>query len=81
VCDVLTASQENYGLLLDEFAPAAAVANKNVRSAWASLLVNLSLLLTTELVDDSDGRAVAMSALAELLSACPNDDSEATYRW
>ncbi len=65
---------------MDAFAPAGASPNKNVRSAWASLLVNLPLLLTTELRSDSDGRAVAMSAVAELLSTCPKDDAETLHR-
>lgn len=67
-------------MLLDAFAPAGYSSNKNVRSAWASLLVNLSVLLTTELRSDSDGRAVAMSAVAELLSSCPRDDPDTIYR-
>ena len=72
--------QANYGALLDAFASVGLSANKNVRSAWASFLVNLSLLLTTEAQADSDGALIAMSAVAELLNSSPKDDSETIFR-
>lgn len=72
--------QANYGAILDAFASVGTSANKNVRSAWASFLVNLSLLLTTEAQADSDGALIAMSAVAELLNSSPNDDSETIFR-
>lgn len=72
--------QANYGAILDAFASVGQSANKNVRSAWASFLVNLSLLLTTEAQADSDGALIAMSAVAELLNSSPKDDSETIFR-
>lgn len=72
--------QANYGAVLDAFASVGLSANKNVRSAWASFLVNLSLLLTTEAQADSDGALIAMSAVAELLNSSPKDDSETMFR-
>lgn len=72
--------QENYGAILDAFASVGASTNKNVRSAWASFLVNLSLLLTTESKADSDGALIAMSAVAELLDNSPKDDAETMFR-
>ncbi|CAL8462941.1 g2475 [Coccomyxa elongata] len=72
--------QANYGAILDAFASVGLSANKNVRSAWASFLVNLSLLLTTEAQADSDGVLIAMSAVAELLNSSPKDDSETMFR-
>jgi hypothetical protein len=71
--------QENYGAILDAFASVGASTNKNVRSAWASFLVNLSLLLTTESKADSDGALIAMSAVAELLDNSPKD-AETMFR-
>ena len=65
---------------MDAFASVGASTNKNVRSAWASFLVNLSLLLTTESQADSDGGLIAMSAVAELLDNSPKDDSETMFR-
>lgn len=72
--------QANYGAMLDGFAGAGASDNKNVRSAWASFLVNGSLLLTTQAQADGDGVLIAMSAVAELLNNSPEGDDETNFR-
>ena len=72
--------QANYGAMLDAFATVGSSTNKNVRSAWASFLVNASLLLTTEKQAESDGVLIATSAVGELLDKSPKDDSETMFR-
>ena len=76
-------SQENYAALLDKFAPAGGSSTKGVRLAWASFLANLALLFQGSQgapSGDADGRAIALSAVAEALASCPPDDTETACR-
>lgn len=74
--------QENYLAIIDAFSPAGSSSNKAVRASWASFLVNVSLVLSSSSPASaaSEGQAVVLSALAELLSTCPEDDAETLAR-
>ena len=75
--------QEAYMSFIDAFSPAGSSSNKAVRGSWASLLVNISLMMSTpgaQTASASEGLAVVLSAVAELLSTCPEDDAETLAR-
>jgi len=74
--------QGAYMAVIDAYLPAASSSNKAVRSSWASFLVNVSLMLfaSQEESADPEGQAVVLSAVAELLSTCPEDDPETLAR-
>ena len=75
-------AQENFAALLDAYAGAGGSASKGVRGSWGSFLVNASLLLSSssQLAADKDARAVALSAAVELLSSCPEQDTDTLFR-
>lgn len=73
--------------VIDAYSAAGASSNKAVRSSWASFLVNMSLMLCPpshaaflEAPTTSEGQAMILSAAAELLSTCPEDDYETVAR-
>ena len=74
--------QGAYMAVIDAFSPAGPSSNKAVRSSWASFLVNVSLMLcaSQKMSADPEGLAVVLSAVAELLSTCPEDDPETLAR-
>ena len=75
--------QEAYLSFIDAFSPAGSSSNKAVRNSWGSLLVNISLMLfapRAQAASASEGLAVVLSAVAELLSTCPEDDAETLAR-
>ena len=75
--------QEAYVSFIDAFSSAGSSSNKAVRSSWASLLVNISLMLSApgaQTASASEGLAIVLSAVAELLSTCPEDDAETLAR-
>ncbi len=74
--------------VMDAYSAAGSSSNKAVRSSWASFLVNMSLLLcppshaaSQGAAASSEGQAMVLSAAAELLSSCPEDDVETIARW
>ena len=74
--------------VMDAYSAAGSSSNKAVRSSWASFLVNMSLLLcppshaaSQGAATSSEGQAMVLSAAAELLSSCPEDDVETIARW
>ncbi len=82
LCFVLPA-QEHYAALLDKYAPAGGSSTKGVRLSWVSYLANLALLFQGgqgALAGNADGRAIALSAVAEALANCPADDPETACR-
>ena len=73
--------------VLDAYLASGGSSNKAVRSSWASFLVNASRMLclpshaaSQAAPTPSEGQAVILSAVAELLSTCPEDDSETLAR-
>ena len=75
--------QATFAALLDAYAGAGSSASKGVRGSWGSFLVNASLLLSsdTQLAADKDARAAALSAAVELLSSCPEQDTDTLFRY
>ena len=73
--------------VIDAYSAAGASSNKAVRSSWASFLVNMSIMLcppshaaSQGASTSSEGQAMVLSAAAELLSTCPEDDVETVAR-
>ena len=73
--------------VIDAYSAAGASSNKAVRTSWASFLVNMSLMLcppshaaSQSAPTTSEEQAMILSAAAELLSTCPENDSETVAR-
>ena len=71
----------NRATLLDTFAPAAASTSKPVPGAWAALLQNMALELSTGANTDlgAEAKAQVLSASGALLTAPTNED--VTFRF
>jgi hypothetical protein len=70
--------------IIDAYSPAGSSSNKAVRSSWASFLVNVSVTLcaaSKKASTTSEEQAVVLSAVAELLGTCPEDDYETLARY
>ena len=70
--------------IIDAYSPAGSSSNKAVRSSWASFLVNVSITLcaaSKKAFTTSEEQAVVLSAVAELLGTCPEDDYETLARY
>ena len=70
--------------IIDAYSPAGSSSNKAVRSSWASFLVNVSITLcaaSKKASTNSEEQAMVLSAVAELLGTCPEDDYETLARY